>query len=147
MAPVTYRPVKPGAASVPLSLEQRLGQRKNTKRGRYSRIGSGVERTNNNLTSAEYRLLDGPPLAPRRQFSRVITNFMTSSGQVGARVWEVIGAWIDVLNAKGEPFLKYHFDGEGQKVRDLRGIRPGGIARIRAALRAWVISEIRSDAA
>jgi hypothetical protein len=146
-AAVTYRPVKPGSKPVKLTLEQRLGQRGNIKRGKYSRIGSGIARTNNNLTSAEYRLLDGPPLAPRRQFSRVITNYMQSSGQIGPRVWEVIGAWVNVLDTKGRPFLKYHFNGEGQKVRDLRGIRPQGIAKIRAALRAWVISEIRSDAA
>jgi hypothetical protein len=144
MAAVTYRPVKPGAPSVKLTLEQRLGQRANTKRGKYSRIGSGADRANNNLTSAEYRLLDGPPLAPRRQFSRVITNFMQRSGQIGPRVWEVVGAWVNVLNRKGESFLHYHFDGEGQKVRDLRGIRPWGIARIRSALRAWLISEVRT---
>jgi hypothetical protein len=147
MAPVTYRPVKPGAPSVKLTLEQRLGQRATKRRGNYSRIGSGVERSNNNLTSAEYRLLDGPALAPRRQFSRVITNFMQRSGPgVIPGTWEVIGAWVNVLNRKGESFLHYHFDGEGQKVRDLRGIRPWGIARIRSALRAWLISEVRSEA-
>jgi hypothetical protein len=147
MLAVTYRPRKPGAPSVKLTVAQRLGQRGNIKRGKYSRIGSGLERANNNLTSAEYRLLDGPPLAPRRQFSRVITNYMQSSGQIGPRVWEVIGAWVNVVNAKGQPFLKYHFNGEGRlPVRDLRGIRPPGMTKIRAAIRAWMTSEVRSSA-
>ena len=75
----------------------------------------------------------------------MITNFVTSSGQTSSSTWEVIGAWINVLNAKGQSFLHYHFDGEGQKVRDLRGIRPADVEKIRKTSRAWMISEIQSN--
>jgi hypothetical protein len=148
MAPVTYRPKKLGEASVPLTLEQRLGQRPNIKRGKYSRIGSGAARVNNNLTSAEYRLLDGPALAPRRQFSRVITNLLTdySDGRQSSGQWEAWGYWDEVLSVKGVPFLIYHFDGEGNNPqRDLRGVRPDGKERAKAALRAWAIDMVRTS--
>jgi hypothetical protein len=151
MMPVTYRPVsaktgRPVKVGAKLTVAQRLGQKPTKTRGSYSRIGSGIERANNNLTSAEYRLLGGPPLAPRKQFSRVITNYMQSFGQISTRTWQVVGAWINVLSVKGVPFLRFHFDGVGhQWKRDLRGIRPEGRERIRATARAWMISEIRSD--
>jgi hypothetical protein len=149
LAAVTYRPVsaktgKPVKKGAKLTVAQRLGQDPKTKRGRYSRVGSGVERNNNNLTTAEYRLLGGPPLAPRGPFSRVITNYMQSFGQTAPRAWEVVGAWVNVLSQKGVPFLRFHFDGDGQKVRDLRGIRPWGMGRIRETARKWMISEIQT---
>jgi hypothetical protein len=148
MAPVTYRPVsaktgKPVKKGVALTVEQRLGQSPSKGRGRSSRIGSGLEHTNNNLTTAEYRLLGGPPLAPRKQFSRVITNYHQDARQIGPKVWEVVGAWINVLSKKGVPFLTFHFNGIGQKRRDLRGVRPAGIAAIRETVRNWCLSEIR----
>jgi hypothetical protein len=149
LAPVTYRPVsaktgKRVKVGATLTIEQRLGQNRGIKRGRYSRIGSGDQRANNNLTTAEYRLLGGPPLAPRRQFSRVITNYKQDVIQIGPKVWEVIGSWVNVLSKKGVPFLHYHFDGVGQKRRDLRGIRPAGMEAIRATARKWMISIIQS---
>ena len=153
MVAVTYRPVSPktgqvvrGGKGAKLTIEQRLGQAARTSRGKYSRIGSGAERTNNNLTSAEYRKLGGPPLAPRKQFSRVITNYMQRYGQTSATTWEVIGAWINVLSKKGVPFLRFHFDGEGRlPTRDLRGIRPWGMEKIRSASRAWWLDIVRSS--
>jgi hypothetical protein len=42
-----------------------------------------------------------------------------------------------VVSTKGVPFLRYHFDGIGQKRRDLRGIRPAGVAKAIAALQAY----------
>jgi hypothetical protein len=149
LAPVTYRPVsaktgklvKRGAA---LTVAQRLGQSPTTKRGRSSRIGSGELHANNNLTTAEYRLLGGPPLAPRKQFSRVITNYTQSRPiRTGPRRWEVVGAWVNVLSKKGVPFLTFHFNGIGQKVRDLRGIRPGSFTAIRKTTREFLISIVR----
>ena len=143
LRPVTYRPTKPG---VKLTAEQRLGQKTRTKRGQHSAIGSGAQRAFNNLSSAEYRKLDGPPLAPRRQFSRVITNYSQRYGQIGAGKWEVIGAWVNVLSRKGRPFLHYHFNGEGRNpVRDLRGVREWGRNKIKSALKAWAIDQIRSS--
>jgi hypothetical protein len=148
MAPVTYRPVsaktgKPVKKGIALTVAQRLGQSPSKGRGRSSRIGSGVEHTNNNLTTAEYRLLGGPPLAPRKQFSRVITNYQQEVVQVSDTVWEVVGAWINVLSKKGVPFLTFHFNGVGQKRRDLRGIRPDGMTRIRETAHNWMLGEVR----
>jgi hypothetical protein len=148
MVKVTYRPKKPGAPSVPLTVEQRLGQNPRTKRGAYSRIGSGAERANNNLTSAEYRLLDGPALAPRGKFSRAITNLLTDFDDSRRRAgqWEAWGYWEGVVSVKGVPFLIYHFEGKGHlPQRDLRGLRPEGKERSRQALRAWAIDMVRTS--
>jgi hypothetical protein len=149
LAAVTYRPVsaktgKPVKKGIALTIEQRLGQNRGLKRGKSSRIGSGESHANNNLTTAEYRLLGGPPLAPRGPFSRVITNYHQGWGQIAPKVWEVVGSWVNVLSKKGVPFLHYHFDGIGQKRRDLRGIRPAGMAAIRATSKKWMISIIQS---
>jgi hypothetical protein len=148
MAPVIYRPVsaktgKPTKKGIALTVAQRLGQSPGKGRGRSSRIGSGTEHTNNNLTSAEYRLLGGPPLAPRKQFSRVITNYQQKPAQISDTVWEVVGSWVNVLSVKGVPFLTFHFNGIGQKRRDLRGIRPDGVSRIRETAHLWMLGEVR----
>ncbi len=143
MIPVSYRPAKPG---VKLTVEQRLGQTAKTGRGRYAAFGSAAELPNNNLKSSSYRKLDGPPLAPRRQFSRVITNLLTDF-QDGRKhgQWMAWGWWDGVLSAKGVAFLHYHFTGAGRLPRrDLRGIRPEGLERARKALQAWSLDIVRS---
>lgn len=147
----SYRPVNQNVAGTKrgarLTVEQRLGQAPRTKRGRHAAFGSISEGPYNNLSSSAYRKLDGPPLAPRRQFSRVITNYHTRYGEIRQGVWEVVGAWIDVISRKGVPFLRYHFTGAGRLViRDLRGIRPEGIAKARRSARAWMIDQIRNPA-
>lgn len=140
MERVTYRPKTPS----PLSKGQRLNQRPNAKKGAFAGIGPYASGANNNLSSAEYRRLDGPPLAPRRQFSRVITNLQTGYGGDG-RTWYAIGRWDQVLTARGKPFLQYHFNGEGHNLkRDLRGVRPVGVAKARTAARNWMIDIVRS---
>ncbi len=55
------------------------------------------------------------------------------------------GAWDEVLSTKGIPFLKYHFHSEPSKLplRDLRGVRPAGIAKALEALRNWARLKIR----
>lgn len=145
MAPVTYRPKTPGAKSVKLTVEQRLGQKPNIKRGRFANFGSSANGAYNNLSSAEYRLLDGPPLAPRRQFSRVITNFKTDHAELRPGIWACTFWWDDVLSSKGVPFLRFHFLGQRQKVRDLRGMRPDDVAKALKAMRNWMKSEIQSS--
>lgn len=143
MLAVTYRPKKPG---VKLTVAQRLGQHPRQRRGDSYGIGSHMSGVNNNLTSSEYRRLDGPPLAPRRQFSRVITNLVTASWQDNnnPNQWYATGAWDEVVSAKGVHFLPFHFDGEGRlPVRDLRGVRPEGKAKARESLRAWALLTIR----
>jgi hypothetical protein len=145
MKPVAYRPKKPG---VKLTVEQRLGQRPNALRGRFAAFGSTAGAANNNLTSAQYRLLDGPPLAPRRQFSRAITNLLTDydDSHRAQGKWEAWGYWDNVVSATGVPFLKFHFNGEGHNpTRDLRGLRPEGRERAKAALRNWSVDMVRSS--
>jgi hypothetical protein len=149
MVPVTYRPKQPG---VKLTPEQRLRQNARLSKGRYA-PGAG-----NNLSSAEYRLLDGPPLAPRRQFSRVITNLQTrfspNTGYLEPNGRLVVeGYWDGIVSRKGAPFMHYHFDGAvggGRRrnvilpQRDLRGVRPEGREKAKKSLRAWILSIIRA---
>lgn len=107
--------------------------------------GAGPILANGNLTAAEYKRLDGPPLAPRRERSRVITNLRTRH-QWDGQTLQVQGAWLDVVSAKGVPFLAAHFEGlatgRGRRtklpIRDLRGVRPWGRQRAREVVRAWV---------
>ena len=123
LLPVTYRPtyaqkraIYAGTAKpVRPTLEQRLGQpaRPRGGRGEFFGFGPASSGLNNNLTTAEYRKLDGPPLAPRRQFSRVITNFETTSFQPEEHgYWLVTGRWHEVVNIQGKKFLHYLFDGD-----------------------------------
>lgn len=149
MAPVTYRPkLKPGQKPVQLTVAQRLGQKPNTKRGRYATFGSSASGPNNNLTSAEYRLLSGPPLAPRGQFSRVITNLLTDydDSQRSSGKWEAWGYWDGVVSTKGVAFLIFHFEGQGHLPRrDLRGLRPAGRALADSAAREWALDMVRTN--
>jgi hypothetical protein len=144
---LTYRPVEKG---VKLTVEQRLGQNPRKKRGDFYGVGKHQSGTHNNLTSAEYRLLDGPRLAPRRQFSRVITNFYATSFQTNnPNVWVGVGGWREVVSPTEYHFLPVHFDGlplgkNGPSKRyDLRGIRPEGMEQFRLALLAWAQDTVR----
>ncbi len=135
----TAKPIRP-------TLAQRLGQRPREKRGKFFGIGDHMSGTNNNLTSSEYRKLDGPPLAPRRQFSRVITNFETTSFQPEEHgYWLVTGQWKEVVNRSGNTFLHYLFDGGPPQPgpRDLRGVRPVDLAKMKATILPWAKRTIR----
>ena len=139
MLPVTYRPRN----ARPMSLGERLGQRVNKKRGRLAGIGGYSEHgilPNNNLTSSAYRRLTGPPLAPRGQFSRVITNFETTAFQPEEHgYWVVVGAWKDVASPKGFHFLPALFE-----TRNLRGVRPDDLEKMRATILPWAKLTVRS---
>ena len=150
MEPVTYRPkpepghrvTKPPKGKANAQIREALkkfrnGDRASAKVGAFRGTGSHMAGLNNNLTTAEYRLLAGPPLAPRDQFSRVITNYKADYAKLPSGNWATTFFWDDVVNAKGVAFLKYHFDGIGQKKRDLRGVRPAGMAKALDALRNW----------
>ena len=105
--------------------------------GVYDEFGIGP---NNNLSSSAYRRLTGPPLAPRRQFSRVISNFMTATFQVVRHGdWVVIGTWKDVVSKTGYHFLHHLFNGDPPQPgpRDLRGVRPNDLAKMKAAVVPW----------
>ncbi len=146
IAPVTYRP-KPTALR-PTS-KQLNNPAKGARRGQFAGLGAHPSGMNNNLTSAEYRRLAGPALAPRGMFSRVVTNLKFRYGRVSAGVWEAVGYWDQVVNVRGQRFLHYLFDGKGRfgaiPKRDLRGVRPEGVAKAKASLRAWMIDIIRSN--
>jgi hypothetical protein len=156
MLAVTYRPtyaqkraIYAGTAKpVRPTLAQRLGQPARPKGGRGEFFGHGpaISGLNNNLTSAEYRRLDGPPLAPRRQFSRVITNFKTTSFQPEEHgYWIVKGAWKEVVSTTGYHFLPDLFDGNPPQVgaRDLRGVRPDDLEKMRATILPWARLTVR----
>ena len=131
----------------PTSNECGLVKKRTSKRGRFMGLGVMSSGVNNNLTSAQYRLLGGPPLAPRDQFSRVITNLKVTIGGPpnGSPNWYAEGAWDEVVNVQGQPFLKYHFDGTGRLPRrDLRGVRPQGVAKAVDALRNWAKDAVRT---
>jgi hypothetical protein len=149
MRPVTYRP-KP--ASTRPTAAQKNDPRKGARRGQFAGLGSHPAGLHNNLSSAEYRTLAGPPLAPRGPFSRIITNLVTRFGRISAMAWEAVGYWDEVVSRKGERFLHYHFDGAtggGRRRnvtlprRDLRGVRPEGVQKARDAGRNWMIGEVR----
>jgi hypothetical protein len=122
----------------------RKGARKGTRKGRFQGLGALA---NGNLTSAEYRRLDGPPLAPRREQSRVITNFVTRSSQDADGALRFQAGWADVVSVKGIPFLPFHFAGSTGKRRlprrNLVGIRPVDQIEIRKAIRDHFAAALR----
>ncbi len=103
---------------------------------------------NNNLTTKQYMMLSGPRLAPRRDASRVIANHKTETlirAGVKGPTLEVTGQWVDVVSAKGSPFLAAHFTGRGRLPKyDLRGIRRWGLNQARNAALAWLRVLIRT---
>ncbi len=145
---VTYRPTAAQKRAIyagtakpqKLTVSQRLGQDARTKRGVFYGVGQHVSGLNNNLTSTEYRRLTGPPTAPRGQFSRVVTNFEMSSWQVEEHgYWIVKGEWREVVSKTGYHFLPHLFNGDPPQPgpRDLRGVRPNDLVRIRATILPW----------
>ena len=138
MTPVTYRPRNPRKMTV----GERLGQRKNLRRGRFAGTGSYSEfgiLPNNNLSSSAYRRLTGPPMAPRGQFSRVVTNFKTTTFQAEEHGhWLVIGTWEDVMSPTG-----YHFLPDLFETRNLRGVRPNDLEKMRATILPWAKLVVR----
>lgn len=130
LAPVTYRPI-----GTPEKHRRKKG--KNPWESQQDQYG--------NLPSSLYRRLDGPPLAPRGVFSRVITNLQTDSAPMGGGKWAAWGIWQDVVARDGRTkFLKFHFYGIGQIRRDLTGVRPEGVAQARRAAVNWMMDIVRS---
>ncbi len=140
----SYRPFNPQKK---LTVAQRLGQNPRLRRGKYNPgVGAG-------LTTAEYRRLTGPFLAPRKQFSRSITN--VESGQYRRHdraqpfIWVATIAWRDVVSRTGYHFLPVFFDGlpigrnGPRKKYDLRGVRPVDREKMKGDLDAWAKLLIR----
>jgi len=143
---LSYRPKN----ARPATVNERLGQRRNVKRGKYAGKGSYSQfglRPNNNLVS--YKQLDGPRLAPRYQISRSISNFKTGHMQLDETMWLAVGAWVEVVSPTGYHFLPVHFKGlplgkNGPcKLYDLRGVRPDDRELIRGDMRAWAKLTVR----
>jgi len=135
--PLKYRP---RGEVRKLTVAQRLGQHPRLGRGKYfGGTGAG-------LTSAEYQRLDGPRDAPRRQFSRVITNAATTHGRVAGErlVWFVELGWKDIVSKRGFHFLPTLCAGNRFiPAYEIRGIRPNDVLKMRAALQAWAKLLIR----
>lgn len=145
LLPVTYRPVT--ANPIDIRSKHAKPLRNNAsgriKRGVFGGFGAHPAGANNNLTSREYRMLDGPPTAPRGAFSRVITNYKTDfTVSADGKVWTVYGAWFEVVDKKGRSFLRRMF-----VKRDLVGIRPEGMAEARRTFIAWASDQIRMQPA
>jgi hypothetical protein len=129
--PLKYRP-KGGVRK--LTVEQRLGQHPRKGRGKYYGGKSA------GLSSTDYRHLDGPRDAPRKQFSRVITNAAMTHGRVqGERhIWFVQLAWVDIVSKKGYHFLPVLCTGNKTiPPYEIRGIRPPDVTKMREALQSW----------
>ena len=114
------------------------------------RMRGALRLTRRAVSSRDYLHASGPPLAPFGEASRVISNFATRAVQSGHEYYVECG-WIDVLsrptrNRPAEPFLKYHFRSAGLALaktapfpkRDLRGVRPITVPKLRAATEQWI---------
>lgn len=135
MAPVTYRPKGRGRYA---TARQRNQGRARATVGVFGGYGPMAAGLNNNLTRREYERLGGPPLAPRRQHSRVITNYRLSTFVDSPLKFGVVGMWFEVADVKGRKFLSRLF-----KKRDIRGVRPEAMKSLRRSFIAWGRDQIR----
>lgn len=135
MDPVTYRPKGKGRYA---TARQRNHGKARARVGVFGGLGPMAAGLHNNLTRREYERLGGPPLAPRRQHSRVITNYDLTPFYVTALEFGVTGVWREVVDAKGRRFLRHLF-----KRRDLRGIRPEAMRELRRSFVNWARDQIR----
>lgn len=89
-----------------------------------------------------YRNYDGPPLAPRRRESRVITNYVVQADNSHDQVSLECG-WDDIYGitpyGTQEAFMNSHFEGtDRQKKRDLRGGTDYDKQQFERQIRAWM---------
>lgn len=89
---------------------------------------------------SSYEHLDGPPLAPNWERSRIISNYKTyDMTSPGTSTVEVVSQWEDITNDKGQPFMMEHFTGASNSPRrDMRGLRPWGHANMQAQVLFFV---------
>jgi hypothetical protein len=132
LKPVTYRPKAP--------VRRVTARQRNHARGEVAGFGPLASGLHGNLTTAEYRALDGPPMAPRGEHSRVITNLLTQHGRDPASdyAWFAMGAWAEVVDVRGVPFLDRAF-----ATRDLAGLRAWGVQEAVRELHDWVATLLR----
>lgn len=89
-----------------------------------------------------YKNYDGPPLAPRRLQSRVITNYVVNADNAHDQVSLECG-WEDIYSVddygKTSAFMNSHFEGsDGQKKRDLRGGTDYEKQQFERQIKAWI---------
>ena len=125
MPRVTYRPKGP-AAKWTRAKQARVKSRSGFK-------GPYASGSDENLTSAQYRLLAGPSTAPRGKDSRVITHLYTGHGRDGDG-WFAEGVWFDIVSRKGVHFLQYLLP----RFR-IDGLRPVGQARCVVATKKFCV--------
>lgn len=125
-------------------LQYRTGKGKKTANRRRPKFGTNrfdtlVTVIGDNLTTSQYQELTGPRLAPRLEASRIIRNLYKEVRYDGLRTWTAVCYWDNVLSASGEPFYRYHFDGQGRNPKyDLRPVRPNDYRLCVNAARAFV---------
>lgn len=139
----TTTAARPSASSV-FGTRDRSAWKAANKAVRDSR-GKGVFQAHGNLSTAAYKELTGPPLAPRGEGSRVITHYKTATVYEGG-YWQAVGFWDRVLSRAGVAFLPFHFRGEGRNPRrNLVGVRPWGLTEARKAAMAWARALLASE--
>ncbi len=139
MPGVTYRPAK----GTTKKARKWTGKQQQALSARTAHAGEFSETAYNNLTSAQYRRLSGPPLLPRGRNSRLITNLYVSYRKTASNMWVAAAAWPGIVNAKGKAFMHYHFDGTAKlPKRDPCGVRPWGLERAVRALDDWTYAVI-----
>jgi hypothetical protein len=123
--PVMYRPK--GSS---LKIGKAAGARQKLRTAFTGPIASGFDE---NLTSAQYRRLSGPPTAPRGANSRVITHLYTQHGYDTSKgVYFAEGAWGDIVSRTGYKFLP-----ELIRRWPIDGLRAWGRQQCVAALQKW----------
>jgi hypothetical protein len=116
--------------------------------GDFKGFGPHASGLHGNLTTDQYKKLSGPPLAPRRDQSRVIANLKLIEPYQQGTAWYVEAHWLDVVSINGVPFLPAHFGGKdtgrnhATKLprRDLAGVRPAGRQKIVQLTRQYVMA-------
>jgi hypothetical protein len=122
------------------------GARRGQRFGKAAAAGTQKFGVGGNLTTAQYKKLTGPALAPRREMSRRVANLETGHGQDGSEFFAV-GAWKQFENAKGKKILPMHARGNpatNLPVRNIFGVPPAGVAKARRVTRVWVKSLLES---
>ncbi len=158
MAPTSYRDSMPSGstpfASLPTSVEALQAQSQSTiappEYGDSQLVAISRSNAYNpapiRAEFKEYAEFTGPPLAPRNQLSRVITNYGVSFEGSGMDLHGECG-WDGITNDANEPFLQDLFDGkkgEGGKnnkggfpSRDLSGATSYESEQIERQIGAW----------
>lgn len=102
---------------------------------------------NNNLKTWQYRKMTGPRQAPRRDSSRIITNLRLRNSRFENGAWVVEAYWAEYVTPKGQPILKWTFNGtKRMKAYPLNGVRAWGRRKAEQIAKAYFLRLIRAYA-